>query len=197
MRLPPRCGIAKPGRAQLNGDQLSDLGSLGMSGKTTDGKPEISPVHLSRRGAVLVIALAQRPVNALSADLRDGVMAGLVVAGDPEIKAVVIASDLAHFSAGTDMAELGRNDAGRGLAQLCAAIEDFAKPVVVAINGNAMGGGLELALAAHARLAEEGAHLGLPEVSLGILPSAGATQRLPRIVGAAVAFKIVLDTAPL
>ena len=197
MRLPLRCGIAKPGRAQLNGCQLGDLGSLGMSGKTTDGRAEVSPVHLSRRGGVLVIALAHHPVNALSAELRAGVLAGLAAAGDPEIKAVVIASDIAQFSAGTDLAELGRKDAGFGLAQLCAAVEDFPKPVVVAINGNAMGGGLELALAAHARVAEDKAHLGLPEVSLGILPSAGATQRLPRIVGAAAALKILLETAPL
>ena len=146
----------------------------------------------------MVLALAHRPVNALSGELRDGLFSALQMAdSEAEIVAVVIASDLAQFSAGADMAELGRANAGRGLAQLCATVENLAKPVVAAINGHALGGGLELALAAHARVADEKAHLGLPEVSLGILPGAGGTQRLPRIVGAAAALRVLLETAPL
>ena len=168
-----------------------------MDGKTGDGKAGF-PVQVTHRGAVLVLALAHRPVNALSAEVRDGLFAGLQAAlADPAVLAVVIASDIAQFSAGADMAELGRADAGRGLAQLCTAVENFPKPVIVAINGNALGGGLELALAAHGRVADEKAHLGLPEVSLGILPGAGGTQRMPRIVGAQAALKVLLETAPL
>ena len=168
-----------------------------MVGNATDGKAGGGPVQISWSGAVLVLSLAHRPVNALSADLRQALLSGMAAAEDTAVQAIVIASDLAQFSAGADMAELGRKDAGQGLAQLCAAIESCAKPVVGAINGHAVGGGLELALAAHGRVADEKAHLGLPEVSLGSLPSAGATQRLPRIVGAQSALKILLEAAPL
>lgn len=168
-----------------------------MGDNATDGMTAGGLVQVSRRGAVLVLSLAHRPVNALSADLRQALFAALALADDPEVQAIVIASDLPQFSAGADLIELGRKDAGQGLAQLCAAIEISAKPVVMAINGHAVGGGLELALAAHGRVAEEKAQLGLPEVSLGSLPSAGATQRLPRIVGAQLALKILLETAPL
>lgn len=168
-----------------------------MSDKAADGKAAGALVQIARQGAVLVLALTHRPVNALSADLRQALLDGLAAAADPDVQAIVIASDLAQFSAGADMAELGRKDAGLGLALLCDVIETFPKPVVVAINGNAVGGGLELALAAHGRVADEKAYLGLPEVSLGSLPSAGGTQRLPRIVGAQAALKMLLETAPL
>jgi 3-hydroxyacyl-CoA dehydrogenase len=169
-----------------------------MNSKLAAAKSEVSPIQVIRRDGVMLLVLAHRPVNALSSDLRDGLMAGLKLAmDDPDMRAVVIASDIAQFSAGADMAELGRKDAGSGLAQLCNAIEASPKPVVVAINGNALGGGLELALAAHGRVTDVKAHLGLPEVSLGILPGSGGTQRLPRIVGAAAALKVLLETTPL
>ncbi len=193
-----RCGIAKQAWAQLNDPVATGVKAFAMNSKRAAVNSEVSPVQVIRRDGVMLLIMAHGPVNALGPDLRDGLLAGLKLAlDDAEMRAVVIASDIAQFSAGTDMAELGHKDAGRGLAQLCNVLEASPKPVVVAINGRAFGGGLELAVAAHGRVAEEKAQLGLPDVSLGILPSAGGTQRLPRIVGAAAALKVLLETAPL
>ena len=170
---------------------------------TTTGDKSANLLRQQQAGAVLVLVLANRPVNVLSADLRAALGQALVAAGaNPNVQAVVIASDTAQFSAGADMAELGQQRAAGqagppGLAALCSLIENFAKPVVAAINGNAVGGGLELALAAHARVAHAGAQMGLPEVNLGILPGAGGTQRLPRLVGAGPALRLMLESSPL
>ena len=174
-----------------------------QSGVKTDVK---APALLQQDqvGAVLVLVLANRPVNALSADLRAALMRALTAAQDaPDVAAIVIASDTAQFSAGADMAELGQPGAKTNradqttLGALCTMIENFPKPVVAAINGHAVGGGLELALAAHVRLAELTAQMGLPEVHLGILPGAGGTQRLPRLVGAGPALQIMLESKPI
>ena len=171
--------------------------------ETITGDKTAALLQHHRTGAVLVLALANRPVNVLSADLRAALGQALVAAGaNPDVQAVVIASDTAQFSAGADMADLGQQRAAGqagppGLAALCSMIENFAKPVVAAINGNAVGGGLELALAAHARVALAGAQMGLPEVNLGILPGAGGTQRLPRLVGAEPALRLMLESSPL
>lgn len=168
-----------------------------------DGKPVAETVRHERRGSVLLLAMAQRPVNALTADLRTALRAGLhLAATDESLRAVVICSDIAQFSAGADLSETGRPVAANtgavpDLAALCDQIESFAKPVIVALNGNALGGGLELALAAHGRVAQASAHLGLPDVSLGVLPVAGATQRLPRLVGAGPALKLLLEPQPI
>lgn len=146
---------------------------------------------------VRVIAMARPPVNALNADLMAALSRALRAAeADPAICAVVLTAEGAHFSAGSDISELGRIE-GAGLPALCSTVERLAKPVVAAISGNALGGAMELVLAAHARVAHTGARLGLPEVSLGLLPVAGATQRLPRLVGAAVALKLLLEGLPL
>lgn len=159
---------------------------------------EINIVGQELIAGVLLLRMAQPPVNALSAKLRAGLLAALEAGlHDPAVQAVVICSDIAQFSAGADISEFGRPLAGIGLADLCNRIESFAKPVVAAINGNALGGGLELALAAHARVAEAAALVGLPEVNLGLIPGAGGTQRLPRLVGAAAALQIMLDPAPV
>ena len=150
-------------------------------------------------GSVLLLIMARRPVNALTADLRASLSAALasVVADPRPIDAVVICSDIAQFSAGADLSEFGKPTAQPKLSDLCRQIENFPKPVVVAINGSAMGGGLELALAAHGRIALETAVLGLPDVSLGVVPAGGATQRLPRLIGAGPALKLMLDPQPL
>jgi len=150
-------------------------------------------------GSVLLLIMARRPVNALTADLRASLSAALasVVADPRPIDAVVICSDIAQFSAGADLSEFGKPTAPPKLSDLCRQIENFPKPVVVAINGSAMGGGLELALAAHGRIALETAVLGLPDVSLGVVPAGGATQRLPRLIGAGPALKLMLDPQPL
>ncbi len=162
-----------------------------------DGKALTDAVRVERRGAVLLLILAHRPVNVLSQHLRASLSAALVAVADSDLRAVVICSDLAAFSAGADLSELGKAHSAPGLSALCQQIEDFPKPVIVALNGSTLGPGLELALAAHGRVASPPAHLGLPEIGLGLVPEAGATQRLPRLVGAAAALKLMLEPAPL
>lgn len=167
-----------------------------------DVRAAAEAVRHERKGSVLLLAMAQRPVNALTAELRAGLLAGLqLAAADDAVRAVVICSDLTQFSAGADLSETGKAAVkpatGQDLAALCTQIETFAKPVIVALNGTALGGGLELALAAHGRVALASAHLGLPDVSLGALPIAGATQRLPRLIGAGPALKLLLEPQPI
>ena len=195
-RLTALNGIAKPSAAPFSARWMGQVGMQTMEAET-QGKTS-AVLRLEQAGSVLVLILANRPVNALSADLRAELVQALVSAKmNADIQAIVIASDTAQFSAGADMSELGQSPGPFSLSALCCMIEDFPKPVVVALNGNAVGGGLELALAAHARLAEATAQMSLPEVHLGILPGAGGTQRLPRLVGAGPALQIMLDSTPL
>ena len=150
-----------------------------------------------RRGAVLVLSLNRPPVNALNAALMDALAAALRAAvADADVQAIVLAAEGPQFSAGLDVSELGRVS-GAGLPRLTDMIETLSKPVVACLHGNALGGATELALACHARVAHEGARLGLPEISLGLLPVAGSTQRLPRLVGAPIALKLLLDGMPM
>lgn len=158
-----------------------------------NGKTLKEAVRSERDGDVALLVMDLAPVNALVADLRHGLRAALDAAlADPEVRAVVICSDTAHFSAGADLADLGKVT-GQSLADLCLRIEASAKPVVAAINGKALGVGLELALAAHARVCSPEAAFGLPDVVLGTVPGAGGTQRLPRLVGAQAALRLLLD----
>lgn len=150
-------------------------------------------VRQDRHGDVLVLTLDYPPVNALSHALRLGLAAGLdLAAADDRLRAVVLTGTGAQFSAGADIAEMGAARALPDLPALCLRIENFSKPVVAALQGLALGGGLELALAAHYRIAAEAVQVGLPEVRLGILPGAGGTQRLPRLIGAAQALRLIL-----
>ncbi|MCF8510535.1 MAG: enoyl-CoA hydratase/isomerase family protein [Rhodobacteraceae bacterium] len=149
------------------------------------------------QGPVMVLSLARGPVNALNAALMADLIQALDMAeADPEVSAIVLAAEGAHFCAGLDVAELGRVQIA-ALPKLTQRIETLTKPLVAALQGNVLGGGLELALACHGRVAHEAARLGLPEISLGLLPVAGSTQRLPRLVGAPVALKLLLEGVPL
>lgn len=141
---------------------------------------------------VAVITLDNPPVNALSHALRAGLLAELEAAlADPAIDATVIHCAGRTFVAGADITEFGRPIAQPGFPELFSAIEDSAKPVIAAIHGTSLGGGFELSLACHYRVAVPSARVGLPEVKLGILPGAGGTQRLPRLVGACAALEIM------
>lgn len=162
-----------------------------------DGKALTDAVRVERKGAVLLLILAHRPVNVLSHHLRAMLSAALAELATSDLAAVVIASDLALFSAGADLSELGKAAGAPRMSDLCLQIENFPKPVIVALNGSTLGPGLELALAAHGRIASPAAQLGLPEIGLGLVPEAGATQRLPRLVGAAAALKLMLEPAPI
>ena len=135
-------------------------------------------------GDVGVITLNSPPVNALSAGVRDGLASGMAAAlADAGAKAVVIICEGRTFIAGADITEFGGPQKGASLFDVQNAIEDSGKPVIAAIHGTALGGGLEVALTCHYRVAVPSARCGLPEVNLGLLPGAGGTQRLPRIVG--------------
>jgi 3-hydroxyacyl-CoA dehydrogenase len=153
----------------------------------------INPViDLTMDGEVAVLTLDSPPVNALSAAVRNGLSQGLAEAiANPAAKATVLMGAGRTFSAGADITEFGKPPQGVSLLDLEAQIETAPKPAVAAIHGNALGGALELALACHYRIAVASARCGLPEVKLGILPGAGGTQRLPRIVGAEKALELI------
>ncbi len=152
------------------------------------------------QGAVAVITLKNPPVNALSIGLRTAIADGLERAkSDGSVRAVVIVGSGNAFCGGADVAEFGSPamSASPSLAEMLALIENSPKPVVAAINGLALGGGLELAMACHYRVAAAAAQLGLPEVKLGILPGAGGTQRLPRLVGVERALNMIVNGSPV
>ena len=152
------------------------------------------------QGAVAVITLKNPPVNALSLGLRIAIADGVErAANDASIRAVVIVGSGNAFCGGADVSEFGlpAMAASPSLWDLFALIENSPKPVVAAINGLALGGGLELALACHYRVAAAAAQIGLPEVKLGLLPGAGGTQRLPRLVGVERALNMILSGNPV
>ncbi len=153
---------------------------------------------MTRRDDILVVRMDNPPVNALSAVLRRDIAEALRRAlQDPAVRAVVLTGGGKSFIAGADISEFGKPPVAPILPDVLAAIDAAAKPVVAAINGVALGGGLEVALACHARIAAAGAKLGLPEIKLGIIPGAGGTQRLPRLIGAAKAFPMMLSGNPV
>lgn len=154
----------------------------------------MTQVQLERRGRVGLVTIDNPPVNALSAPVRQGLAAAIEQANaDKAVIAIVIASVGKAFIAGADISEFGKPPTPPALPDLLDAIEGSAKPVVAAIQSVALGGGLEVALACHGRVALPAAKLGLPEVKLGLIPGAGGTQRLPRLIGAAKAFPIMLS----
>ena len=156
------------------------------------------PVRQAMMGRVLVLTLCNPPVNALGVAVRAGIAAGLDrAARDADIAGVVIRGEGRCFSAGADIREFGHPARAPLLPDLCRKIDGFAKPVVAAMHGVALGGGLELGLAAHVRLGVTGLKLGLPEVTLGLLPGAGGTQRLPRLIGAEAALRMMLSGQPM
>ena len=162
-----------------------------------DQETQTGLLRQERRGKVMLLKMAMRPVNALTVALRAALTQALVAAqANAEVQAIVICSDIGVFSAGDDMPGLAQVK-GQMLADLCLAIEASDKPVVVALNGSAVGAGLELALAAHYRVALAGTGFGLPDVRLGAVPGAGGTQRLARLVGAQAALQVLLEPVTL
>jgi 3-hydroxyacyl-CoA dehydrogenase len=150
------------------------------------------PVSLAVEGPIAVITVDNPPVNALSAAVRQGIQRELrAAAADDAVKAVVIICAGRTFIAGADITEFGKPPQLPMLPELVDEIEATDKPVIAAIHGTALGGGLEVALGAHFRVAVPSAKLGLPEVKLGLLPGAGGTQRLPRIVGPELALQAI------
>ncbi|MCU0757855.1 MAG: 3-hydroxyacyl-CoA dehydrogenase NAD-binding domain-containing protein [Steroidobacteraceae bacterium] len=157
-----------------------------------------TPVHYRVADGIAVLEIDHPPVNALAAPVRAALLAAVERAdGDPAVRAIVIAGRGAAFVAGADIREFDAPPREPRLPDLLARIEASAKPVVASVHGHALGGGLELALACHHRCATPRAKLGLPEVKLGLLPGAGGTQRLPRLVDPALALEMMLGGEPI
>lgn len=151
-------------------------------------------VESALHGNILVLTLNNPPVNALGVEIRRGLLAAIDSANDnPAVEAILLVGAGRHFCGGADIREFGQTPQAPALPEVVKRIEDSSKPVLAAIQGVALGGGLEVALAAHYRLATGSARLGLPEVLLGLLPGAGGTQRLPRLIGAKAALELMLS----
>jgi 3-hydroxyacyl-CoA dehydrogenase len=158
------------------------------------------PVRFERIDGVGVITLDNPPVNALSlalrTALRDALDRGLA---DKAIEAFVLTGGGRMFCAGADITEFatGASNQAPTLPDLIALVENSPKPVVAAMHGNAMGGGCELPLGCHARVAAAGTKIGLPEVTLGLVPGAGGTQRMPRVLGVEAALDLIVSGKPI
>ncbi len=147
---------------------------------------------------VLVLSIDSPPVNALSHGVRVGIEEGLRAAmDDPSVDAIVLTGLHGKFSAGADISEFSAAPKPPHLPFIIDAMEEATKPIVAAIDGIALGGGLELALGCHARVASSAAKLGLPEVLIGLIPGAGGTQRLPRLVGVEQSLEIMVSGRPV
>ncbi len=155
-------------------------------------------VQRSTQGEIAVVTIDSPPVNALGRAVRDGVHSAVQQAQqDTAVKAIVLICAGKTFIAGADIRELGKPPEGTNLIEVEKVLEAGPKPVVAAIHGTALGGGLEIAMSCHYRVAASSARFGLPEVKLGLLPGATGTQRLPRIVGVAKALDMMLSGEPI
>ncbi|SFM83520.1 3-hydroxyacyl-CoA dehydrogenase NAD-binding domain-containing protein [Halopseudomonas yangmingensis] len=155
-------------------------------------------VTLERQGPIAVIRVNNPPVNALGIAVREGLQNCFNAAeADAEVKAVVLVCEGTTFMAGADIKEFGKPPKSPGLPEVVNGIEACSKPSVAVIHGTALGGGLEVAVSCHYRIALKSAKVGLPEVKLGLLPGAGGTQRLPRLVGVAKALDMIVSGNPI
>jgi 3-hydroxyacyl-CoA dehydrogenase len=155
-------------------------------------------VDLARRGRVAVLTVNNPPVNALSQHVRQGLQDGMKQAiADPGVAAVAIVCAGRTFIAGADITEFGKPPKSPSLHDVLDVIEGSPKPVVAVVQGTALGGGLEVTLACHFRVGVKSARFGLPEVKLGLLPGAGGTQRLPRVVGVEKALSMIVSGDPI
>jgi 3-hydroxyacyl-CoA dehydrogenase len=155
-------------------------------------------VDLDRRGRVAVLTVNNPPVNALSQHVRQGLRDGMTQAiADPAVSAIVITCAGRTFIAGADITEFGKPPQAPSLHEVLDLIESSPKPVIAAVHGTALGGGLEVTLACHYRVGVKDARFGLPEVKLGLLPGAGGTQRLPRVVGVEKALGMMTSGDPI
>src|SRR6267378_467757 len=160
-------------------------------------------VQLTKVGGVAVVTIDNPPVNALSSGVSAGIAGAVAqIENDPSIQGVVFIGAGRTFVAGADIKEFGELTSGKiicreSLKPLLTRIEDLRVPVIMAIHGAAFGGGLELAMAGHYRVALPSAQVGQPEVKLGIIPGAAGTQRLPRLAGVAKAVEMCADGNPI
>lgn len=158
----------------------------------------MAAVNMQISEGIAVITINNPPVNAISQAVRQGILNAVVAANvDRSVQKVLIICEGRTFMAGADVSEFGKPPQQPDLPDVVAAIEACEKPVVAAIHGQALGGGLEIALGCHYRVALKGSRLGLPEVKLGLVPGAGGTQRLPRLLGAEKALNMITSGNPI
>ena len=156
------------------------------------------PVSMQRDGAVAVIIVDNPPVNALKHEVRAGMLENFNrAAADKSVEAIVLTGAGRTFMAGADITEFGKPMKAPGLSEVIAAIEKIQKPTIAAVHGTPLGGGLEVTLGCHFRVAAPGTRLGLPEIKLGIIPGAGGTQLLPRLVGVEKGLAMILSGDPI
>lgn len=155
-------------------------------------------VSLQKQGRIGMLWINNPPVNALGHPVRQGIAEGIAIAGkDETIQAIIIICEGRTFCAGADIREFGKPPEAPHLPDVLNELDNCAKPVIAAIHGTAFGGGLETALSSHFRVAVPEAQLGLPEVKLGLLPGAGGTQRLPRLIGPEKALHMIATGDPI
>jgi len=155
-------------------------------------------VSCTNRGDIAVVSVDSPPVNAMTREVRAGLKRSFeALRGNKDVKAIVLACAGKTFLSGGDMREFETGVQDPGYHEVLRLIEDSAVPVVAAVHGTVMGGGLETAIACHYRIASEGTRLGLPELTLGIIPGAGGTQRMPRLIGLEPALDMMLSGKPL
>ncbi len=156
------------------------------------------PVKLSQQGEIALISINNPPVNAIGQAVRAGLLEAVTAAIiNVDVRAIVIACEGKTFIAGADVREFNQPPLLPHLSDVIHAIEESPKPVIAAIHGTALGGGFEVALGCHYRIAAASAKLGLPEVTLGLLPGAGGTQRLPRLIGVKAALDMIVSGKPV
>ena len=167
-----------------------------------NGNPEeatlTDPVSMRRDGNVAIITIDNPPVNALRHAVRKGILDNVIAArDDASIEAIVLTGAGRTFVAGADITEFGKPPQSPHLIEVIATLDDVKKPTIAAVHGTPLGGGLELTMGCHFRVAAPGTRLGLPEIKLGLIPGAGGTQRLPRLVGIEKALPMILSGDPI
>ena len=193
--MPPVRGVVAERDTAREGTPAGVRERGGAAWARSERTPMIST---ERHGDVLVVTVDNPPVNALGTAVRRAIGEALASAqSDAAVAALVIRGAGTLFSGGADITEFGKPGGEPGLPDLCDAVEASGKPVIAALHGTCFGGGLELALSCHGRVAAPSAKLGLPEVKIGLLPGAGGTQRLPRLVGVARALDMIVSGDPI
>src|SRR5438876_290504 len=165
-----------------------------MSGETT----LTDPVSLRRDGNVAIITIDNPPVNALKHAVRKGIQDCVIAArDDAAIEAIILTGAGRTFVAGADITEFSKPPQAPSLIDVIATLDEVKKPTIAAVHGTPLGGGLELTMGCHFRVAAAGTRLGLPEIKLGLIPGAGGTQRLPRLIGIEQALPMILSGDPI
>ena len=158
-----------------------------------EGSALDNPVSLRRDGNVAIITIDNPPVNALRHGVRKGIMENVIAArDDASVEAIILTGAGRTFVAGADITEFGKPPQAPSLIDVIATLDEVKKPTIAAVHGTPLGGGLELTMGCHFRVAAAGTRLGLPEIKLGLIPGYGGTQRLPRVIGEARALDMIM-----